>query len=496
VNNLDEILLIEKEIDLNIPKFYNDYLSTRKINKVFGLELLGIQSTYDFSSVFGATLLLRLTRPLLRGYLVIRLLDERTLCLDLLKGNQNDAPLVEINLNTSDEPRSIHPSFIQYIEESQKSETEIKVGIKKIKHIVSLNNKRHKIYSHSNITNKIPFKARDWRIHRCCVHDSVVGLTAFRYNDYFNGIEVDTFLSTEHPNYEEGHGTKALLSLILSDAYRNGTSMEVRFTKYGLDGKRIADIIPNNLLSLISTFGIKLVKQDNGIITNCESINIYSLLIGIQNEVINIINTLELKNEGTLQGICFLINNRVWTIDQVNWLVLNSESIKYTIFGKCNPENRINYSHSLCLGRSVCAFNKLKETIIHSDIETINEVEVNIKGALLFLTSLKPCSIKWVSSSNLFHIDENETIAILSRPRSKWININDQINEDIVEFKDEKLRKIILYSNDVLNYPDFIQILKSFSINSELIILVIPYSAEELDDEVINKMKIAKKYRI
>ena len=289
------------------------------------------------------------------------------------------------------------------------------------------------------------------------------------------------------------------MTLILSDAYRNGTSMEVRFTRFDLKERaRVADNIPKNLFDSLNPFGIKLQRQGEGIITHDESINIFSSLLGIQEDAKAKIKKLELINEATLQGICFLINSRVWTIEQINWLIINTDRVKAIIFGRDNPENRINYSESLCMGRSVCALTKLKEKIETSSDEEVNEVVVKIKGEFFQLTSFKPCSIDWLPDNEYYDIEEGETITVLSRPRAKWMDFEKQIIEDITTIRQEKGKKIILYSGELFQYENLNGMqsaIRKTEDLSQLEIFITPISAEELDEEVIAKMKKARTYR-
>ncbi|MCI0447706.1 SMI1/KNR4 family protein [bacterium] len=493
----EEISFIESELKVQIPSSYKDFLLSKGTDIVFGLPILGLPASYELTSSLGATSLLRTIRPELKNLLAIRLVDDRVLCLDLTKANHTDAPLVEVTISSTEQPTTVHNSFGSYLNESKQSKKRIEYGLRRIKNLYS--NKLVKEYAHNENEGKVPFKARDWRVHRCCVHDLVVGLTAFKYSEAFNGIEIDVFITTDHPDYEEGHGTEALMTLILSDAYRNGTSMEVRFTKFDIKERaRVADNIPKNLLLTLNSFSIKLQKQGEGIITHDESINIFSSLLGIQEDARTKIKKLELVNEATLQGVCFLINSRVWTIEQINWLIINSDRVKAIIFGRDNPENRINYSESLCLGRSVCALTKLKEKIEISSDEEVNEVEVKIKGEFFQITSFKSCSIDWLPDNQYYDIEKGETIKVLSRPREKWINFKEQIIEDITAIRKEIGKKVILYSSELFQYEDLNAMqsaIRNISDLSQLEIFIIPISAEELNEEVITKMKKARTYR-
>lgn len=497
MNRQEEISFIESELKILLPNTYKDFLLNVGNGVAFGLPILGLPAKYELTSALGATSMLRLARPDLYNLLAIRIFDDRMLCLDLTKGKQDDAPLFEVNISSNEQPIKVHNSFGGYINESEQSKKQVEYSLRRIKNLYS--NNLVKGYAHNENEGKVPFKARDWRVHRCCVHDLVVGLTAFKYSEAFNGIEVDVFITTDHPDYEEGHGTKALMTLILSDAYRNGTSMEVRFTRFDIKERaRVADNIPRSLLLTLNSFGIKLQKPSEGIITHDESINIFSSLLGIQEDAKTKIKELELTNEATLQGVCFLINSRVWTIEQVNWLIINSNRVKAIIFGRDNPENRINYSESLCFGRSVCALTKLKEKVEISSDEEVNEVEIKIKGDFFQLTSFKSCSIDWLPNNELYDVEEGETITVLSRPREKWLNFKEQIIEDITAIRKEIGKKVILYCNEVFQYKGLNAMqsaIRETSDLSQLEILITPISAEELNEEVITKMKKARTYR-
>lgn len=484
MNRQEEISFIESELKIRLPKSYKDFLFNKGNGIAFGLPILGLPATYDLSTALGATALLRLSRPELQDFLAVRIYDNRMLCLDLSSVSQFDAPLVEINLNTSDTPQNLHKSFGEYLKNSEDSKREIKYGLERLKNIIARNKNSGREYNHTD--NNVPFKARHWRVHRCCVHDLVVGLTAFRYNESFNGIEVDTFLSTEHPDYEKGHGTKALIALILADAYKNGTSMEVRFRE---------KIIPKNLLSVLKSFDIKLQNQNEGIISHSESISIFSSLLGIQSDTKEIIQTLEKAKEATLQGVCFLINSRVWTTEEVNWLIINAPRVKAIIFGRDNPENRINYSESLSLGRCALALTKFKEKVQISSEDETNELEIKIANQLFVVSSFKSCSVDWLKDNLIYSIKTGETFNILSRPRSNWINIAEQIQSDINVIETQKGKKIILYSNDILSYPDFHSIFQAANKHPDLSYLIVPFSSEELDEEIIMKIKKARRYR-
>lgn len=470
----------------HIPGIYRQFLLGNSKRIVFGMPLLGLPANDEINSVLGATNLLRAFRPECTGYLVIRILDERVLCLDLGKVNGEDAALVEISLSSTDPPKLLGRTFQSYWEDSITSEKEISDGLDRLRTLIERNNSNGLAYNHTD--KKVPFKARHWRAHRCCVHDKVVGLTTFRYNEAFNGIEVDTFLSTDHPDYEEGHGTKALIALILSDAYKNGTGMEVRFRQNRL---------PRKLALLLGTLGIKLQYREKGVLAHEESVSLYSSLLGINSETKQRIAELEKNKELSLQGICFLINSRVWTADEVNWLICNVPRLRALLFGKDAPENRLNYAESLSYGRAALAMTKLKEKIQTSSDNDTNEAEISVNGQFQIFKTLKPCSIDWLPGSKPLELEAGESIIVLCRPRSNWINCEAQMEEDIKAIQSENGRKFILYTSEILTDPHFEKIMNGIQQPSEDTpgFLMLPYTTTELNTELISKMKKARRYR-
>ncbi len=169
----EEITFIESELQIQVPSSYRNVLLSKGNVIAFGLPLLGLPATYELSTALGATSLLRTIRPELKLFLAIRIIDDRVLCLDLTQGNKTAAPLVEVNISLSEQPTVVRNSFNTYLNESEQSRKQVEYGLRRIENVFS--NKLVKPNTHTENEGRVPFKARDWRIHRCCVHDLVVG---------------------------------------------------------------------------------------------------------------------------------------------------------------------------------------------------------------------------------------------------------------------------------------------------------------------------------
>ncbi|MEL7657528.1 MAG: hypothetical protein AAGU75_16660, partial [Bacillota bacterium] len=70
-----------------------------------------------------------------------------------------------------------------------------------------------------------------WRPYRFCSQDVVLGLTVVRHSVDNNCLEVDVCMTSDVLEFEEGIGVKITTSFLLSEAYKCGGSMEIRFSE-------------------------------------------------------------------------------------------------------------------------------------------------------------------------------------------------------------------------------------------------------------------------
>lgn len=494
-----EVSDIERNLGVAFPNSYKDFLlENRKSNLANGLPIFGLSIDSEIDSVWGATETLRLARPdLPYKYIAIRFLDSRALCIEIDNSKAED-PLFEINLTNDESPKRIHESFGKYIKECEKSEEEIDEAFSRI---INLFNHDLKIYDRNGkgeLIESIPFKARDWRIMRSSVHDQVVGLTAIRYNEEFNGLEVDVFISTDHPNYESGHGIRALMMLLLSDAYKNGATMEMRFTRFIIGQGRVTDKIPNNLVNLFKENKISLSKYAEGIITHSEAVNLYAAILGIKDDLKGKIREHEKEGRLSLQGLCYIVCSRLWTIEEASWILLNCPRPEGVLFGKDIPEDRIRYLESLSYGRTTLAMtrfrSKLENNIFEKEIESV--VEVN--GLIWMVIPRQSCELDWSISPDSIQIKPEERIAVLSRPRRISPNEEQLIEEDLLALtlnaKDGS-KKFLLYSSDFLNIKNYIEIINRIRDKKDTQLIILPLSCKELDEEVNDRMAKARVVR-
>jgi len=458
-----EIVDTEKYLGVTFPASYRKFLEEEGSGLIYGLPIYGLPASQNIDSVWGATEALRLARPdIPSNYVVVRFLDSRALCIDLT--NNGKDTLVEINLIGNEQPKKIHDSFALYLEKGKGNEDEINRALRKIENLFRYENIKE--YDHKsdpkNKSKRLPFKAKDWRVMRSSVHDQIVGLTAFKHNEEFNGLEVDVFISTDHPDYEAGHGIRALMILLLSDAYKNGATMEIRFTRHDpKKGERVPDRIPNQLNALLRENKIRLSRYEQGIITHNEAVNLYASILGITNELKERIKKYEAEGKLSLQGVCYILSSRLWTIEEASWILHNCPRPEGVLFGRDLPEDRMKYLESLSYGRAALAVTRFRNKLENNISENEGDSFVEIDGPLWKIVPKQPSEIDWSISSETIEIIPEEKITVLSRPRRFMPSENQLITEDVntlISNTKDVSRKFLLYSSDFSKVSNFKEI--------------------------------------
>lgn len=490
--------VISSLLGIQLPGSYKRFLIESGSGKINDLPVFGLPMSLELDSVWGATEFLRSTRSdLPPQYLAIRFMDSRALCLDLRGGIKEDAPLVETDLKANKPPRTVHNSFHRYLNEGQRSERQIKGAFKRIKRHLQETANKDKKYEHNLTGSKPPFKMRDWRVIRSCVHDQIVGLTAIRYDEEFNGLEVDVFICTDHPNYQPGHGVRSLTILLLSDAYRNGGSMEIRFTRYKHERtkQRVPDRVPPTLYSLVYKLGITFNNAENGIISHSEAVNLYSKIIGLSKEVLETINEHEAAGRLTLQGLCYLLSTHIWTIEEASWILLNYPRPEGVLFGADLPEDRLNYSESVSYGRSALLASKLGNRLKIDAQGNDGDCFVSSNSLTWIFKAIEDSKLDWEALGCSLCFTPTDIIEVLPRPRVVLPKEISSIEDDVKTFlkhSKQNTKKFLLYSSDFRSLKNLNEIVKQVEEESGIGILIAPFECRELDNEVDQRMSQAR----
>jgi hypothetical protein len=342
---LQELLEIEK-----LPSFYVRVLQEE--SGKLQIPIAGLPLSLDLDSVWGATEFLRFVRSDLQTRLLVLTLEEsRAFCLDLEQVDHDDAPVVEVELDNTNAPRCICDSLIRFLNHpheaintnaGQDDDLWFTHGLKRLDQ--HMNNLAYN-YDHAQ-GGKLP-RAHLWRPLRFCVQDVLLGLTVIRHDRKYNRLEVDVFLTAGIPEYEADSGCKALALIILSDAYKCGGSMEIKFTKE-VEGGRV----PHDLEKLAQKLGVKLEHVQEGGLTPQEAKKLYLALSGFKPALRDKVLELEAAGRISSASLCYAMHHGVWTASELEMIILGSAFPDSLLTGLFPPELWHLYRHDLLLGRN------------------------------------------------------------------------------------------------------------------------------------------------
>jgi hypothetical protein len=200
-------------------------------------------------------------------------------------------------------------------------------------------------YDHAK-GGKLP-RNHEWRPYRFCIQDVLFGSTVVRHLREANCLQVDVFLTADIPEYGPFAGALALISFLLSEAYKCGGTMEVRFTKNVEDGQ-----VPQELQDLARQYEIVFSQADNGKILPSEAKALYAALTGFSPSLKQKIYELEQAGRVKMARACYVVHHGVWSKEQVEMIVLGSEQPDSVLSGQTQAHQRHLYLHDLLHARA------------------------------------------------------------------------------------------------------------------------------------------------
>jgi hypothetical protein len=355
----DDIHLLEALLQVNIPQSYRDFLAAEKGETGIDSPLLGFPISLDQDSAWGATEFLRAARGDLEpSFIVIRMMDSKAVCMDLKKGDGNEPPIVEIDLEKHNLPIEVAASLDAYLSKirsraqrhfsapredlSGDDDACFQNGLQRLDYHMGKLSYR---YDHKG-GGQLP-RSHLWRPYRFCVQDVILGITVLRHDRKYNRLEVDVFLTARIPEYEADSGCKALTLILLSDAYKSGGSMEIKFTNHVEGGK-----VPKELCLLAETLNVQLNYITEGGITPKEAKELYLALSGLQDNVRKRIMELEEKGYLWAASVCYAMHHGVWTAPEIETILFSSRFPHTILTGGFPVEAWHLFHYDLLYGRN------------------------------------------------------------------------------------------------------------------------------------------------
>lgn len=359
-------------------------------------------------------------------------------------------------------------------------------------------------YNHAT-GGKLP-RNHIWRPYRFCVQDVLFGATVVRHAREYNCLEVDVFLTAEVPQYEPDSGTRGLAIFLLSEAYKCGGSMEIRFTE-NVEGKQIPLALCQLAENIDSPFEPESKKQ--GRISPQESRNLFANLTGFSQDLKEHIDQLDTQGRLSIERVCYSVHHGVWTLNEIESIVLGSPYPDIVLSGEIQSEQRHLYSHVLFQARSALLGGfldrkiALREHIDESgaafDLED-DERNVIVEFESAIYAKWYSCPdetmpIPWLFGEKDYSVNPNDNIVVLIRARDA-MGIKQCLSSDIDLVGERAMQSIgeqyfVLVPFD-FNDPSISDNERQALINraqSKLVgIIVCPESTFTLDTEVRKRL--------
>lgn len=179
----------------------------------------------------------------------------------------------------------------------------------------------------------------DWSTYRLAAKDIILGVVTHRYNATTRSLDVRSYYCGEHPLFKALEATRALVVMLLCQAFQTGNSLQLNFEQG----------VPFDVRTLIEERTGTVVSGHTSVLSRGVTEPLFVNLSGISSQLEGLI-----KNQGVGVGtVCYQIFRGTWTTIQINALLDRKIPLAW-LFGKTPHAvgNAVLYMHlvsHLCL---------------------------------------------------------------------------------------------------------------------------------------------------
>lgn len=519
---MEDVLQLETSYEILLPEEYSQFLAEFGMLVSETVHILGLGDiNHSQISVDDALLALRLSHveaPL--ELLPIEVIGDNVYaCLVCSQQKrESQAPVVKVdifNLHPSVHFEQLAPSFRDYMYDRLNSierkpvQIEDKTWEKAWENFEKHVHEYHAKFDYDHAKGgKLP-RNTDYRPYRYCIQDVLFGVTVVRHKLEYNCLEVDVFLTAEIPEYGPLAGAQALTAFLLSEAYKCGGSMEIRFTKNVEDGR-----VPAELQNLATQYGVKLMEAQRGRVEASEAKALYAAMTGFSEKLQLKIQQLENIGKLKMARACYVVHHGVWSKEQLEMIVLGSENPDSVISGQSRPEQRHLYKHDILHARAALLAGMFERVILKRERKTelgvgfdleddLRELNIEFDGDT-YVKSYR-CSSEDVELSWLYGVEvtraipENMQFHVLVRARDQadlYLNLLSDLKlaQKLKEEKNEQV--FILVPRDFIDRPqESISAFLAKTNEAGIGILVCPEAVNTLDSDAAQRLSTSRVLR-
>lgn len=224
---------------------------------------------------------------------------------------------------------------------------------------------------------------KDWRPVCFAVRDVITAWVVNRLQAKDNVIEVDVFM-TENPSGIPGwSGTKFATVYLLSQAFKSGSSMGIRFTQNVESGH-----VPTMLATMAEEYGVTLSDEhiDKGVITPKVARHLYLALMEFSPEMVHKIQELSVQDKISPERICYMVAHGTYTKEEMKSILLGSENPEDILLGKITPEEYLLYQDVVLRARDALLGGFLDRKLLLKEVFDEHGNAIDLEGNDRYLT--------------------------------------------------------------------------------------------------------------
>lgn len=358
--------------------------------------------------------------------------------------------------------------------------------------------------------SKVP-KNFAWRPYRFCVRDVVLGMVVVKHFRKDNLLGVDVCVSTDINVFPPLSGAKVVSSFLLSEAFKCGGSMEIRFTHNVQGGK-----VPTEICDLALELDVELNHVREGHITPAEARKLYLAITDFSDEALERIKQLAVETELSAERVCYMVHHGIWTTAEMEAILLGSTSPQRVLLGESLPETRHLYLNDLTHARAALLGGFLDRKLAHRE-RGDNQHAIELEGDQRRIKigfdprfyaknyqSPEQLLIPWVDSTE-HTIPSDHLITVMVRPRNtaglglhfhKDIKTAKEMRKAYTQSSEESTYGFILVPRDFEDLPMERQTeMRKAARKSNIFTMVCPETVQGLDEDAARRLERSRTLR-
>ena len=300
----------------------------------FGWELLGLTPAPSGLDVRALLAGVRFNLPgFPRDLVPIEWLPERQLACVRVSDRIADPPVVLVDLDDSATWAATQPTagtFTEYAHEFLSQAHDIR----RIQHFLA--NQKAAIASGRRAADQLP-RPDDWRVYRFCSQNVIVAMPLLKFDRDRNALAVAACPITRLTRLDQDAPARAVCTLLLSEAYRAGGDLTIRFFAGVGRGARPAPV-PAAIIRWARRCGIDLEQE--GVIDAASAHELFAASVRISEQMRDRLRAL--PNNG-LAALCYGVASGIWPTPAAEAVLAWSDDPITVLTGDTDPLQRARY---------------------------------------------------------------------------------------------------------------------------------------------------------